>query len=171
MSTTDLNLRGGLMLTAEQSAQLHQHVAQLARQLNTTLILLAEQSGQTICCDMANVGARQVDTTALGSLAAGDLAASQAIAQQIGVVDEGHFILRQANTLNTLIVGAGAFVLLVLVGAQVPLGFARLMIQRTAAHLAEIQPVPCDTPLDWELGQTNLTQSLDEALDTLWTKD
>lgn len=165
------NLRSGLTIFPAQDAAFDRVLTDLVQKIPASFALLTDTSGLLI--DFR--GERgQMDLIALGSLVAGDLAASQAIAELTGEHAEYQLTLRQGQHHNLLLVGAGRqLVLLVQADVEVPLGWSRLLVLEAARQLQtilEMPPLPeepfASAP---ELKQGNLTDLFSEALDGMWS--
>jgi len=167
------NLRSGLVLYPEQQQAIENLLADLVQQTPAHFILLADVTGQVISTRGEQ---RQVDLVALGSLVAGDMAASHEIARLTGQYQDYQMVLREGQTTHTFICEAGHHLaLLVQVSNETPLGWARMMIHKAAQQLTEIAAnLPAEQPpLDitssdeTHLAQENLPDLFADALDDL----
>lgn len=156
-----LQLRSGLTIYPSQDRAIDEVLRDLAQKLPAQFVLLTDVSGQIISIrgDRSKVG----EPVALGSLVAGDLAASREIARMLGEYGAYQMVLREGKEGHTFIAEAGPYMaLLVKVGTDVPLGWARMLILQAAQRLAAIVDA-----LPEELQQQeNTPQTLHEALDT-----
>jgi hypothetical protein len=110
---------------------------------------------------------------ALGSLVAGDLAASQEIARLTDQYENYQLILREGPKANTFICEAGShLVLFVRVDKEVPIGWARLLIHETSRQLAEVVAAPPAevAKLDLGLDDDKLSAMFGDGLDSIWKK-
>ncbi|MDQ6963699.1 MAG: hypothetical protein Q9M13_02125, partial [Mariprofundales bacterium] len=126
-----LQLRSGLTIYPSQDRAIDRLLAALVQKVPARFALLADVSGQVISArgDRHSV----LEPVALGSLIAGDLAASHEIARLLGEYQSYQMILREGLTAHTFILEAGAYmVLLVQVSSEVPLGWARMVIREAA---------------------------------------
>ena len=172
MTTPDLraslDLPSGITLHPSQDDAIERLLHDLLTRSPAKFILLAEASGQLLSV----LGKRSAnDLVALGSLVAGDLAASQEIARLTEQSQNYHLILREASETNTFIAEAGAhLVLFVQVSKEVPLGWARMLIHETSRQLADIiAALPEDVgKLDLGLSEEVLSTLVDDGFDSIW---
>lgn len=163
-------LRGGLTIFPEHHQALELLLANLVQKIPARFVLLSDVSGQLIS-SRGDTG--RINMVALGSLVAGDLAASQEIARLIGEYQDHQMILREGQTAHTFITEAGhSLALLVQVSSEVPLGWARMLIQEAARNLAEIMERAPDemkpTTPEPILAENDLPDLFNDALDELW---
>jgi predicted regulator of Ras-like GTPase activity (Roadblock/LC7/MglB family) len=155
----------GLIISAEQA----QNTAYCCLQTAPRLVLLTARDGQFIsaCGDSL----RRIDLVNLGSLIAGDLAASHQIAQLAGVYEDYQAVLREGRNSHILVADAGPqMVLFMLVSSTVPVGWARLIGREAARALAEVVsnlPKGVDAPHRPSAG-VDFPAELDKALGDLW---
>lgn len=168
-------LRSGLAILPAQQAVIEQEVTELAQKLPARLLLLTDVTGQVV---LARGEQSQIDLVALGSLVAGDLAASQEIARLTGEYQDYQMILREGQTGHTFISEAGLYLaLLIQLSNEVPLGWARMLIKETAHRLAEIaarslaeaEQLQAEQS-DPVLSQEELPDLFNNALDELWSE-
>lgn len=163
-----LNLRVGATIFPEQDQAIERVLNELKERCPTQFILLADISGQLV----STSGERgPIDLVALSSLIAGDMAASQEIAKMTGQYQNYQMVLRECPQSNSFIVEAGRYlVLFVRVSTDVPIGWARLLIQETGRQIAEIMSITPDQVDDLSLGlsEQNLSDAVGDALDSLW---
>jgi predicted regulator of Ras-like GTPase activity (Roadblock/LC7/MglB family) len=163
-------LRGGLTIFPEHHQALELLLTNLVQKIPARFVLLCDVSGQLIS-SRGDTG--RTNLVALGSLVAGDLAASQEIARLIGEYQDHQMILREGQTAHTFITEAGYYLaLLVQVSSEVPLGWARMLTQEAARNLAEIMEqtpneVKPTTP-EPILAEDGLPDLFNDALDELW---
>lgn len=167
-------LRSGLTIYPAQDRAINQALADLVQKTPAHLVLLADVTGQIIA---ARGATDEVDLTALGSLVAGDLAASQEIARLTGQYQDYQMVLREGQNIHTFIIEAGhAMALLVQITKDVPLGWGRMLIQKAAYQLADIVANLPDeasqnqtaTEVEHLLAQEELSDLFNNALDDLW---
>ncbi len=173
-------LRSGLFVLPEQEKTFVRLVTELQRSLPARFVMLADAAGQVIAARGAYNDANLV---MLGSLAAGDLAASQEIARLTGEYQDYQIILREGQRSNIFIAEAGShLILLAQAGKETPLGWARMFILKTARQLAEAarQGAPSAqeiAEMEEELAgslseedEQNLAELFGNALDGLWSE-
>ncbi len=163
-----LNFRSGLTLSPGQMQGIQGTLERLMEAVPARLILLVDTSGQLV----TSVGeSHDMDLTGLGSLLAGDLAASQEIARMTGEFQEFQMVLREGERSHMIISEAGHhLVFLVLFSKEVPLGWARKLIQRAAAILKRqsVERIETAESLPEAEISGNLTDLFDNALDDIW---
>jgi len=171
MTTPDprasIDLPSGVTLHPSQDEAIDRLLHDLLTRSPAKFILLAEASGQLLSA----LGKRSAnDLVALGSLVAGDLAASQEIARLTEQSQNYHLILREASETNTFIAEAGAhLVLFVQVNKEVPLGWARMLIHETSRQLAAIvaaRPEEVEK-LDLGLSEEKINRLVGDGLDSI----
>jgi predicted regulator of Ras-like GTPase activity (Roadblock/LC7/MglB family) len=127
----------GLLLMPEHTQAIDQVLAALRRNAPASLVVLTARDGQFISAAGENVGA--IDVVALGSLIAGDLAASHQIARLTGEYEDFQVILRQGRESHMLVTDAGPqMALFVLTSGDVPVGWLRLLGMSAARLLGKI---------------------------------
>ena len=166
-------LRSGLVLYPTQQRAIEKLLNNLVHQIAARFILLADVSGQVI----STRGEQdKIDVVSLGSLVAGDLAASHEIARLTRQFQADQMVFREGKSINTFTCEAGYhFALLVQAPTKTPLGWARMAIRKTAGELAAIATTPApepkqtDTPMpELALQQHDLPDLFNDALDDLW---
>lgn len=168
-------LRTGLVLKPTQHQEIERVLAKLHGQILAYLILLTDITGQIVT---SRGNQDDMDLVALGSLVAGDLAASHEIARLTHQYQADQLIFREGTTVNTFTCEVGFHLaLLVQASPDTPLGWARMLIRRTAKELAEITTQPDEEPTGLPAvrrDQLALPQEEDwpdlfnDALDDLW---
>lgn len=163
----NINLRVGVVIYPEQEQQIDAVMGELQERLPAQFILLADASGQLV----SFVGERiSGDLTALASLIAGDLAASQEIARLTAHYEAFQLVLREGKEANTFLIEAGkSLVMFVQVAADVPLGWARIMIRDAGGSIGRIVASPPEFMPVIDLGERPLSDAVEDALDDLWT--
>jgi predicted regulator of Ras-like GTPase activity (Roadblock/LC7/MglB family) len=165
------SLRSGLTIFPSQDAAFDCVLSDLVQKVPARFALLTDTSGLQI----GFRGERgQMDVMALGALVAGDLAASQAIADMTGEHADYQLVLRQGRHHNLLLVGAGRqLVLLVQAPADVPMGWSRMLVLEAARQLQAILETPplFEEPLPAALEpvESGLTDLFSQALDSMWS--
>ena len=160
------SLRSGLTIYPSQDKLISQTLIELKQKLPAHLIVLVDVTGQVVS---AQGEQQNVDLVSLGSLIAGDLAASQEIARLTGQYQDNQMVLREGQNFHTFIIEAGMHLaLLVQVPDSVPLGWGRMLTVKTAHRLAEIVEQP---PQPHEQTTAHKTEELfeEEALSELFT--
>lgn len=166
------NLRSGLVIYPKQQEEIDQYLIELAQRLPANFLLLTDVTGQIVS---SRGGENSSNLVALGSLVAGDLAASQEIARLTNQYQEHQMILREGSTTHTFITEAGSYLaLLAQVSNEVPLGWARMLIQEAARKLVKITSESieeADAPpesFDFGLEEDELSDLFSDALDEMW---
>jgi predicted regulator of Ras-like GTPase activity (Roadblock/LC7/MglB family) len=132
------NLRSGLVLYPTHYQTIDQILLELVQKIPARFVLLTDVTGQVVS---AHGDQSQIDLVALGSLIAGDLAASQEIARLTGQYQSYQLILREGLLSHTFITEAGQqFVLFVQTPGDTPLGWARMLIRRGPSALPSLPP-------------------------------
>ncbi len=191
--TAAYQLRSGLMIYPSQAAVIEKTLAELVDKMPARFALLTDNSGLVI--DFQGEQGT-LDLVTLGSLAAGDLAASQAIGQLVGEYADYQMIVREGRTHNMFLNEAGhELVLLVQVSAEVPLGWARMLVLDAVKQLDKIvasvplevllapeeplNPIELRDPIglspaeDQSVGliESTLGDLFGQALDDMWNQD
>lgn len=171
-------LRSGLILHTNQQALIEESLAKLVRELPAQFVLLADITGQIVSTKGEY---NKKNLVSLGSLVAGDLAASQEIARLTSQFQNYQLVLREGETSHIFICEASDnLALLVQISNEIPLGWARIAIRKVAETLNDITSNPPETNNsamgkttsmtledDFILDEENLA-SLENALDDLW---
>jgi hypothetical protein len=166
--TKKIKLRTGVFIFPSQIAEIEKEMNSLRENIPAKFILLVDVSGQVVTVIGDHAG---VDTTALGSLIAGDLAASQEIARITGEFQDFQLIMREGEKTHIAISEAGpVLTFMVQFSKEVPLGWARRLIQKTARDLGTIMQKP---PEDQEaeepvISGDGLSDLFNDALDEIW---
>jgi len=159
-----INLRSGLSIFPSQDKAFDQILSDLLEKGPARFILITDITGQIISMR----GERgKANLVALGSLAAGDLAASQEIARISGEYQENQMIIREGSEFHTVIYEVGSYLLLLMqVSNDVPLGWVRFLVRRAAEKLNR---VVCSAPEDIENVMKQLeTSDLDDQMNDLF---
>ncbi len=160
---------GGGVFPAQYQA-LRLVLLDLIQKTSARLVLLADTSGQIVALEGEQ---SHINVVALGALVAGDLAASQEIARLCGEYQDSQMVLREGQRFHTFIAEAGcSLVLLAQVPSGMPLGWARMVIQKTAGRLADIVTLPLGSveSEEWDSNQETLPDLFSDALDSLLRK-
>jgi predicted regulator of Ras-like GTPase activity (Roadblock/LC7/MglB family) len=161
-------LRNGVNIYPAQEAALDQLIGDLDKRISPAFILVADTAGQSI---LSRGDLDKAKLTALGSLVAGDLAASQEMARIIGQYGTYQMILREGKESNFFISEIGNELLLLChVPNRTPLGWARLLIRETAKQMAEILKTPGDeiSKMDFGLKDQKLEDLFGDSLSNIW---
>ena len=127
--------RVDLILFDEEYKQILEAITRLRTESNALSVFMIEKSGQT----MASTGnVSEIDVTALASLAAGNVAATEGLAGLIGESEFSTLFHEGAhqNILMTLI--EGRVILVVVFNESSSLGLVRLRVRRAGIELAGI---------------------------------
>lgn len=170
------NLRSGLILYPVQQEAIEKLLTELAQQTPAHFVLLVDVTGQIV----SSRGEQQsINLVGLGSLVAGDLAASHEIARLTGQYEDFQMVLREGQTIHTFICEAGHHLaLMVQISTEVPLGWARMAINKAARRLTEIVTTPPPEGTQKKeitgnlsaLKQEGLSDLFSDALDDLWVE-
>jgi predicted regulator of Ras-like GTPase activity (Roadblock/LC7/MglB family) len=159
--------RSGLILSRDQYNTVEKKLHTLLDMIPARFVLLVDTSGQLVSILGEHTG---VEPSILGSLIAADLAASQEIARITGSFQEFQMILREGEKNHIAICEAGKEMLfLVLFGKDVPLGWARKLIQRSAQEIGAISAIQPEIPEMTEKdSKGDLPDLFNSALDEIW---
>ncbi len=167
-SNTPFDAPSGLSLYPVQDQAIDRILDDLMQKCPAEFVLLVETSGQII----SSKGEKgKTDLVALGSLIAGDLAASQEIARLTDQYQQAQLILREGSKSNTFLSEAGSHMALYMkIDKDVPIGWARLLIQESGRQLAEVasaHPEDLDK-LDLGLSEEKLNSLIGDSFDSMW---
>ncbi len=163
-----IDLPSGFSLGPLQDDAIDHVLEELSEKCPAQFILLAEVSGQILSAKGERGSA---DLVALSSLVVGDLAASQEIARLTGQYENYQMILREGPEANTFISEAGSYLALyVRVGNNVPIGWARLLIQEASRQLAMVVLTHSEKlkNLDLGLNKEKFTTLFEGGLESIW---
>lgn len=123
-----------LVLYDEDFRKLQQILRRLSQESDAAFVLLVDKNGQRI----ASVGdVDSLDVTALASLTAGNVAATDGLARILGE-REFSVLLHEGERENIhLSIVAGKVILVVIFGDRSSLGLVRLRVRQAAAELAD----------------------------------
>src|SRR5262245_9303410 len=124
-----------LVLHEEEFTRIRDVIARLRNECNAKVVFLVDKNGQQIA---ANGELNAIDTTALASLAAGNVAATDSLARLIGEKEFSVlFHEGERDNLHISIVG-GRVILVVIFDERSSLGLVRLRVKKGSAELAAI---------------------------------
>jgi predicted regulator of Ras-like GTPase activity (Roadblock/LC7/MglB family) len=157
--------RSQQVLGQAQMLEIRAALAQLGQQADVRLAMLGDLSGQ----DMVSwSGHADVDTASVAALAAGDLMATLEVGRMLGGKRACNLIVQEHDDLTILVGRVGEGLLLLIATAKdVPLGWSRLAVKRTADKIlsivgsAAMVPPPAAVSDDFE-------RSFAAQLDSLW---
>ncbi len=158
-----------LMITANQQKSIQKLSDKLKKEAPAELVFVADRNGQVVAAsgdfDRDKLGE-------LGALLAGDLAANAEIARLIGTNQDNQLILRENEGEHSFISEAGEnLILFVLTSSEVPLGWARLLIQQVGKELAATVKVSSNGNKveEIDLGPDGVGDNLSDNIDSLWS--
>lgn len=163
-----LKLRSGMALYPSHIRALEIELTYLLEIIPAKFILLVDKSGQFVTVCGQHEG---IDLTSLGSLLAGDLAASSEIARLTGEYQDFQLVMREGERTHIAISEAGKnLVFAVQFNKEVPLGWARRLIQKSAVEIGAIASRPGEENEKVEKPFTTdgLSNLFSDALDDLW---
>jgi hypothetical protein len=157
-----------LAVTPEQQAHIESIATNLKQQTPSLFILIVDRNGHILYFN--GDGPPQAGLVELAALLAGDLAASQEIARLTGAYQQQQLILREGQQQNSFLAEAGEhLVLFMQTSSEVPLGWARLLIQEACMHLAGLELRVADPASNGQaLDSQSFRNNLDKAMDALW---
>src|SRR6058998_4015566 len=124
-----------LVLHEEEFTKIRDVISRLRTECNAKVVFLVDKNGQQIA---ANGELNAIDTTALASLAAGNVAATDSLARLIGEKEFSVlFHEGERDNLHISIV-AGRVILVVIFDERSSLGLVRLRVKRGSAELKNI---------------------------------
>ncbi len=163
MSTSDL------VLHEEEYQRIREVITRLRGECNAKVVFLVDKNGQQI----AAIGELEaIDTTALASLAAGNVAATDSLARLIG---EKEFSILfhegERDNLHISVVG-GKMILVVIFDERSSLGLVRLRVKKGSSELAAILEVMLKksaAPRKAAAGGSPFSEITDEDIDKLFS--
>ena len=154
-----------LVLAPAQLNEIRTTLSQLGQQADVRMAMLGDLSGQDIVCWS---GRDEVDSSSIAALAAGDLMATLEIGRMLGGKRACKLIVQEHDDLTILVGRVGESLLLLIATAKdVPLGWARLEVKRSAEKLlavvgaAALVPPPAAVSDDFE-------HNFAAQLDSIW---
>jgi predicted regulator of Ras-like GTPase activity (Roadblock/LC7/MglB family) len=167
-SPQKLKLRSGLLLYPSHIRALEIELSYLREIIPARFILLVDKSGQYVTSTGQHEG---IDLTSLGSLIAGDLAASGEIARLTGEYQDFQLIMREGERTHLALSEAGRnMVFVVQFSRDVPIGWARRLIQKSAREIGIIAERSAAEGESFEkpFPTEGLSDLFSDALDDLW---
>lgn len=160
--------RQHLAVSPDQQARLESIATDLKKQTPSLFILIVDRNGHILYFN--GEGPQQAGLVELAALLAGDLAASQEIARLTGAYQQHQLILREGQQQNSFLAEAGDYLVMFMqTSSEVPLGWARLLIQEACAHLAELELRVADPGANGQPADAQgFRENLDQAMDALW---
>ncbi len=158
-----------LVLHEEEYQRIREVITRLRREGNAKLVFLGDKNGQQI----AAIGELEaIDTTALASLAAGNVAATDSLARLIG---EKEFSILfhegERDNLHISVVG-GKMILVVIFDERSSLGLVRLRVKKGSSELGTILEVMLKqsaAPRKAAAGGSPFSEITDEDIDKLFS--
>jgi predicted regulator of Ras-like GTPase activity (Roadblock/LC7/MglB family) len=158
-----------VILYPDHDKAIRRVLEELAQKCPARFLLLSGVSGQPIAFEGEK---GETNLSALGALLAGDLAASQEIARQTDQYQSYQLILREGKQSTIFLSEAGPYMILFArVDHEVPLGWARMLIQETCRQLADIASARPDElhSLDLGLHEDEFNALIGDRLDSIWS--
>jgi predicted regulator of Ras-like GTPase activity (Roadblock/LC7/MglB family) len=158
-----------LIMYEEEFRNIDQELRKLHLQTNAKVLFLVDKNGQLI----ASVGeTRDIDTTSLASLTAGNVAATGGIARLIGE-KEFSVLFHEGENENIHISVIGQRVILVIIfDRRTSLGLVRLRVKKVSDSLArifdEISRKSGREKTGGEFGESPFAEITDEDIDNLF---
>ena len=158
-----------LVLHEEEFTRIREVISRLRGECNAKVVFLVDKNGQQI----AAIGElNSIDTTALASLAAGNVAATDSLARLIGE-KEFSVLFHEGERDNLHIsVVAGRVILVVIFDERSSLGLVRLRVKKGSHELAAILDVMLKksaAPRKAAAGGTPFAEITDEDIDKLFS--
>ena len=158
-----------LVLHEEEYQRIREVISRLRGECNAKVVFLVDKNGQQI----AAIGELEtIDTTALASLAAGNVAATDSLARLIG---EKEFSILfhegERDNLHISVVG-GKMILVVIFDERSSLGLVRLRVKKGSSELAVILEVMLKksaAPKKSAAGGSPFSEITDEDIDKLFS--
>ncbi len=158
-----------LVMYEEESRKIDEELQKLYQQANAKLVFLVDKNGQLI----ASAGeTRDIDTTSLASLTAGNIAATGGIARLLGE-REFSILFHEGEKDNIHISLIGQRIILVVIfDSRTSLGLVRLRVKKVSEMLGQIFD-GITQKVEKEKGEGKLEESLfaeisDEDIDNLF---
>lgn len=158
-----------LVMYEEESRKIDEELQKLYQQANAKLVFLVDKNGQLI----ASAGeTRDIDTTSLASLTAGNIAATGGIARLLGE-REFSILFHEGEKDNIHISLIGQRIILVVIfDSRTSLGLVRLRVKKVSEMLGQIFD-GITQKVEKERGEGKLEESLfaeisDEDIDNLF---
>ena len=158
-----------LVLHPEEYNKIREVIGRLRAECNAKMVFLVDKNGQQIAAQ-GDIDA--LDTTALASLAAGNVAATDSLARLLG---EKEFSILfhegERDNLHISVVG-GKMILVVIFDERSSLGLVRLRVKRGSADLKAILEViwsQSSAPRKVAAGGSPFSEITDEDIDRLFS--
>ncbi len=156
-----------LILHEEEYQKIREVISRLRNDCNAKVVFLVDKNGQQIA---ANGELEAIDTTALASLAAGNVAATDSLARLIG---EKEFSILfhegQRDNLHISVVGSRV-ILVVIFDERSSLGLVRLRVKRGTADLTSIlDTMMKKSAIPRQGGSAPFAEITDEDIDKLFS--
>jgi predicted regulator of Ras-like GTPase activity (Roadblock/LC7/MglB family) len=158
-----------LILHEEEYERIREVISRLRTECNAKVVFLVDKNGQQIAADGE---LEAIDTTALASLAAGNVAATDSLARLIG---EKEFSILfhegERDNLHISVVG-GRVILVVIFDERSSLGLVRLRVKKGSTELASILDVMMKksaAPRKAAAGGSPFAEITDEDIDKLFS--
>ncbi len=158
-----------LVLHEEEFTRIREVISRLRTECNAKVVFLVDKNGQQI----AAIGElNSIDTTALASLAAGNVAATDSLARLIGEKEFSVlFHEGERDNLHISVVG-GRVILVVIFDERSSLGLVRLRVKKGSTELAVILDVMLKksaAPRRAAAGGSPFAEITDEDIDKLFS--
>jgi predicted regulator of Ras-like GTPase activity (Roadblock/LC7/MglB family) len=158
-----------LVLHEEEYQKIREVITRLRSECNAKVVFLVDKNGQQIA---ASGELDSIDTTALASLAAGNVAATDSLARLIGE-KEFSILFHEGERDNLHIsVVAGRVILVVIFDERSSLGLVRLRVKKGSAELGTILDVMLKksaAPRRAAAGGSPFAEITDEDIDKLFS--
>jgi predicted regulator of Ras-like GTPase activity (Roadblock/LC7/MglB family) len=158
-----------LVLHEEEYQKIREVITRLRSECNAKVVFLVDKNGQQIA---ASGELDSIDTTALASLAAGNVAATDSLARLIG---EKEFSILfhegERDNLHISVVG-GRVILVVIFDERSSLGLVRLRVKKGSAELSGILDIMLKksaSPRRAAAGGSPFAEITDEDIDKLFS--
>ena len=158
-----------LILHPEEYERIREVMARLRSECNAKMVFLIDKNGQSIC---AQGETDAIDVTALASLAAGNVAATDSLARLIGE-KEFSILFHEGERDNLHIsVVAGRVILVVIFDERSSLGLMRLRVKRGSTDLRTVLETVWNrsaSPKKAAAGGSPFGEITDEDIDRLFS--
>jgi len=158
-----------LILHPEEYERIREVIARLRSECNAKMVFLIDKNGQSIC---AQGETDAIDTTALASLAAGNVAATDSLARLIGE-KEFSILFHEGERDNLHIsIVAGKMILVVIFDERSSLGLVRLRVKRGSNDLRTVLETVWNRPASSKkaaAGGSPFGEITDEDIDRLFS--
>ncbi len=158
----------GLTIYPSQVQEIEKVLSDLKERCPAKFLLLVDVSGHLISSLSSREEKHLVE---LASLIAGDLAASQEIARLTGQFNSSQLVMREGEKAVSFLAEAGdQMILFVQLTRDVPLGWARLVINEAGKKIAEIiKTRPEDgSEIKTDMDNGHFSEAIGNAFDSVW---